>query len=180
MMKRKRKKKLLYNEKKKNFSLRINVQKDWLRNNTSWAPCGIEMKIKGILKSWFWISLHQGMQNSRLHDIFHEWSRSVIVASTVCFVWDAKPNFPTGFWWHGYHLIQNDFSLDRAPCIHLGDGVGIAWNLASWRETVFWVIVIALPWGVPWFWQFLHLALESYDFAIFSHFCFLNNFLLKS
>ena len=40
--------------------MRINVQKDWLRDHTSWAPCGIEMKIKGILKYWFWISLHQG------------------------------------------------------------------------------------------------------------------------
>ena len=35
--------------------------KDWLRDHTSWAPCGIEMKIKGILKSWFWFSQHQGM-----------------------------------------------------------------------------------------------------------------------
>ena len=51
----------LYVEKKKDFSLRIYVQKDWLRDHTSWAPFGIEMKIKGILKSWFWISLHQGM-----------------------------------------------------------------------------------------------------------------------
>ena len=42
------------------LSLRINIQKDWLRDHTSWAPCGIEMKVKGILKSWFWISLHQG------------------------------------------------------------------------------------------------------------------------
>ena len=42
------------------LSLRINVQKDWLRDHTSWAPCEIEMKIKGILKSWFWISLHWG------------------------------------------------------------------------------------------------------------------------
>ena len=40
--------------------MRINVLKDWLRDHTSWAPCGIEMKIKDILKSWFWISLHQG------------------------------------------------------------------------------------------------------------------------
>ena len=35
--------------------------KDWLRDHTSWAPCGIRMKIRGILKSWFWFSLHQGM-----------------------------------------------------------------------------------------------------------------------
>ena len=31
------------------------------REHPYWAPCGIEMKIKGIFKSWFWISLHQGM-----------------------------------------------------------------------------------------------------------------------
>ena len=34
--------------------------KDWLGDHTSWAPCGIGMKIRGILKSWFWFSLHQG------------------------------------------------------------------------------------------------------------------------
>ena len=34
--------------------------KDWLRDHTSWAPCRIEMKIKGILKFWFWFSRHQG------------------------------------------------------------------------------------------------------------------------
>ena len=34
--------------------------KDWLRDHTSWAPCRIEMKIKGILKFWFWFSQHQG------------------------------------------------------------------------------------------------------------------------
>ena len=50
----------LQKEKKNDFFLRIYVQKDWLRDHTSWALCGIEMKIKGILKSWFWISLHQG------------------------------------------------------------------------------------------------------------------------
>ena len=32
------------------LSLRINVQKDWLRDHTSWAQCEIEMKIKGTLK----------------------------------------------------------------------------------------------------------------------------------
>ena len=40
--------------------LRINVHKDWLRNHSSRAPCGIGMLIRGILKSCFWISLHQG------------------------------------------------------------------------------------------------------------------------
>ena len=42
------------------LSLRINVHKDWLRDHSSRAPCEIEMLIRGILKSWFWISLHQG------------------------------------------------------------------------------------------------------------------------
>ena len=32
----------------------------------------------------------------------------------------------------------------------------------------------------PDFGEFLHLAPENRDFAIFSNFCFLNNFLLKS
>ena len=31
-----------------------------MRDHTSWTPCGIEIKIKGILKYWFWISRHQG------------------------------------------------------------------------------------------------------------------------
>ena len=35
----------------KELSLRFNVHKDWLRDHTSWAPCEIEMKIKGILNS---------------------------------------------------------------------------------------------------------------------------------
>ena len=56
----KRKKTVFLYKEKKNFSLRVNVHKDWLRDYTSWTPCGIEMKIKGILKFWFWISLHQG------------------------------------------------------------------------------------------------------------------------
>ena len=41
------------------FSLE-HIHINWLRDHTSWASCGIEMKIRGILKSWFWISLHQG------------------------------------------------------------------------------------------------------------------------
>ena len=32
----------------------------------------------------------------------------------------------------------------------------------------------------PDFGKFLHIAIENYDFAIYSNFCFLNNFLLKS
>ena len=51
----------LYKEKKKDFSLKIYIQKDWLRDHSFRAPCRIELKIRGILKSWFWISLHQGM-----------------------------------------------------------------------------------------------------------------------
>ena len=31
-----------------------------MRDHTSWAQCVIEIKIRGILKSWFWISRHQG------------------------------------------------------------------------------------------------------------------------
>jgi len=45
----------------KELSLRINVHKDWLRDHSSRVPCGIEMLIRGILKSCFWISFHQGM-----------------------------------------------------------------------------------------------------------------------
>ena len=44
--------------------------RDWLRDHTSWVPCVIEMKIKGILKSCFWNSLHQGTLSilySRIH-----------------------------------------------------------------------------------------------------------------
>ena len=52
------------------LSLGINVHKDWLRDQSSRAPRGIGMLIKGILKSCFWISLHQGMLSilcSRIH-----------------------------------------------------------------------------------------------------------------
>ena len=41
------------------LSLRINVHNDWLRNHSSRAPCEIGMLIRGIIKSWFWISQHQ-------------------------------------------------------------------------------------------------------------------------
>ena len=57
----KRKKKFFSTRRRRIFLLRINIHKDWLRDHTSWAQCGIEMKIKGILKFWFWFSLHQGM-----------------------------------------------------------------------------------------------------------------------
>ena len=45
---------------KEELSLRINVHKDWLRDHSSRASCGIGMLIRDILKSCFWISLHQG------------------------------------------------------------------------------------------------------------------------
>ena len=45
---------------KEGFFFESLCTKDWLSDHISWAPCRIEMKIKGILKSWFWNSLHQG------------------------------------------------------------------------------------------------------------------------
>ena len=83
------------------LSLRINVQKNWLRDHTSWALCGIGMKIKGILKSCFWISLHQGtpscslflkLRNSMLS---HMNEVDPCVAFAMGFVWDEKLVFPT-------------------------------------------------------------------------------------
>ena len=38
----------------------------------------------------------------------------------------------------------------------------------------------SLPRGNPDFGEFLYLALENCDFDVYSNFCFLNNFLLKS
>ena len=68
MMKRKRKKNSLQWEEeeeqqnllKRTFLWESVSKKDWLRNHSSRAPCGIGLLIRGILKSWFWISLHQG------------------------------------------------------------------------------------------------------------------------
>ena len=34
-------------------------------------------------------------ENYIMHVINHEWNRSMFVASTVCFVWDTKLDFPT-------------------------------------------------------------------------------------
>ena len=95
----------LYKEKKKVFSLRINVQKDWLRDHTFWAPCGTKMKIKSVPK-YFWSFVLNFTAprytilflNSKIyimHVINHEWNKSMFVASVVCFVWDTKPDFPT-------------------------------------------------------------------------------------
>ena len=60
----------------------------------------------------------------------------------------------------------------------IGDKVRIAWKLVGWSETAFWSIVVALlPSN---FGEFLRLALENCDFAVYSNFYFLNNFLLRS
>ena len=59
MMKRKENSFSLQGE-KEGLSSRINVHKNWLRDHSSWAPCGVEIKIKSIPKSWFWISQYQG------------------------------------------------------------------------------------------------------------------------
>ena len=59
-------------------------------------------------------------------------------------------------------------------------GVKIAWNLVDWTEMAFWVIVIALSCGTPKNEEFLHLGPKSCIFAVYSNFCFFNNFLLKS
>ena len=59
------------------------------------------MLIKGILKSWFWISLHQGTLSifcSRIQGYMLSLMNEVnpcSIASAVCFVWDAKPDFAT-------------------------------------------------------------------------------------
>ena len=63
----------------------------------------------------------------------------------------------------------------------IGDGVRIAWNLVGLSKMALWAIVVASPRLVPLdFGEFLRLAPENYDFAIYNNFCFLNNFLLKS
>ena len=83
------------------LSLRIHVHIDWLRDHTSWALCGIEIKIKGILKSCFWISLRQGMLSilcSRIQGYMISLMNEVdpcLLLPLCVFVWDAKPNFPS-------------------------------------------------------------------------------------
>ena len=58
------------------------------------------MKIEGILKSCFWILLHQGMLSllySRIQGYILSFMNEVdpCVAFAMGFVWDAKPVFPT-------------------------------------------------------------------------------------
>ena len=62
----------------------------------------IGMKIKGILKSCFWILLHQGTLSLicfRIQGYMLYLTNEVepCVTSAVGFVWDAKPVFPTVF-----------------------------------------------------------------------------------
>ena len=75
--------------------MKINVYKNWLKDHSSWTPCGIGMKIEGILKSCFWILLHQGTLSflcfriqCYMLSIMNE--VDYCVASAVGFVWDAK------------------------------------------------------------------------------------------
>ena len=71
-----------------------------MRDHTSWVPCGIGIKIEGLLNSCFWISLHQGTFSilcSRIQGCMLSLMNEVdrCVASDTCFVWNAKPCFPT-------------------------------------------------------------------------------------
>ena len=80
--------------------MKINVHKNWLKDHSSWALCGIGMKIKGFLNPCFLFSLHQGtffVLYSRTQGYMLSLMNEVdpCVASTACFVWDAKPVFPT-------------------------------------------------------------------------------------
>ena len=82
------------------FQKKINVLKNWLRDHSSWATCGIGMKIEGILKFCFWILLPQGTFSllcSRIQDYMLSLMNEVdpCVTFAVGFVWDAKPIFPT-------------------------------------------------------------------------------------
>ena len=61
----------------------------------------------------------------------------------------------------------------------MGVRVGIAWNLAGWSKMVFWAIVVLTHEVPPKNGKFLHLGFENCGFAVYSNFCFLNNFLFK-
>ena len=61
----------------------------------------------------------------------------------------------------------------------MGLRVGIAWNLAGWSKMVFWAIVVLTHEAPLENRKFLHLGFENCDFAVYSNFCFLNNFLFK-
>ena len=57
--------------------------------------------------------------------------------------------------------------------------VRIAWNLVGWSKTAFWAIDVVSLQGTLENGKFLHLVPKNYDFAVYSNFFFLNNFLLK-
>ena len=73
-----------------------------MRDYTSWAPCGIVIKIEGFLKIlfayYFLFSLHQGTLSilcSRIQSCMLSLMNEVnpCVASVACFVWDANLRF---------------------------------------------------------------------------------------
>ena len=68
---------------KEGFFFESLCTKDWLSDHISWAPCRIEMKIKGILKSWFWISLHQ-CTLSILYSKIHGYMLSFMIEVDPC------------------------------------------------------------------------------------------------
>ena len=83
-----------------------------MRDHSSWALCGIRMKIEGILKFCFWISLHQGTLSflcyriqgymlSLMNEVEH------YVASAMGFVWDAKLVFWTGLTYHNINSVYS-------------------------------------------------------------------------
>ena len=68
------------------FFWKINILKNWLRDHSSWALCGIWMKIEGFLKSCFLILLYQGTLS------FLSWLKYILVLLLLCLV------FPTILW----------------------------------------------------------------------------------
>ena len=58
-----------------------------------------------------------------VHVINHEWNMSIFVASAMCFVWDAKPNFPTtsGTSSHEKHL-ENFLKVFLSSVLAVGPG----------------------------------------------------------
>ena len=92
---------------------------NWLKYHTSWVLSGIGMKIKSFPNTSNLLVLnftapryafYSLFYNLRLHVIFNEWSRSVFVASVMCFVYDTKPDIPTQHSSPSY-LIRIVFSI---------------------------------------------------------------------
>ena len=83
-----------------------------MRDHSFWALCGIRMKIEGILKFCFLISLHQGTLSflcskiqgymlSLMNEVEH------YVASAMGFVWDAKLVFQIGLTYHNINSVYS-------------------------------------------------------------------------